>query len=57
MPGIEPGSYGYPAHCIVTVLLFKFEIVWFFNDDVTTTDISKSVEILQATIQLFVNRV
>ena len=54
MPGIEPGSYGYPAHCIVTVLteLFHFEIVWFFNDNVTTTDISKIVERLQTMIQV-----
>jgi hypothetical protein len=47
VPGIERGSYGYPAHCIVTVLteLFQFEIVWFFKDNVTTTDFSRSVEI------------
>jgi len=53
VPGIEPESYGYAAHCIVTVLteLFQFEIVWFFNDNVTTTDISESVEILQTMIQ------
>ena len=45
---------GYPLNCIVTVLteLFQFEIVCFFSDNVTTTDISKSVEILQATMQV-----
>jgi len=54
LPGIEHGSYGYPGHCIFTVLteLFQFEIVWFFNANVTTTYILINVEILQTTMQV-----